>query len=179
MGNVVAVRKHPEYMADSLHDTVRLQVIALTTFQSNRLTSNADLAIGTTSKADIRVNAAVNYVRDGIQRAQISAAEVNIPSGATMADDGTAREVVVVVYVNASDALAALAGTIATGGETAEVPLLPDGGVQIGYVRIAAAAGTVFTADTTLLDAANITATFVDNPVPEQNWLSPLRLGNL
>jgi hypothetical protein len=180
MSNVINVTRHPEYTTDSLHETVRAQVVALTTFLSNRVTSVVtDLAIGTTSKADIRVNAAVDYIRDGVQRTQKAAAEVNIPSGATMANDGTVREVCVLVYINSSDAFAAVAGTVVNDGETAIVPDLPAGGVQIGYARISAAAGTAFTADSTLLDAAGITATFVDNPVPEQNWDFPLRLGNM
>lgn len=180
MSNVTEVRKHPEFMTDSLFETMRAQIVALTTFQSNRVTSAAtDLAIGSSSKADIRVNAAVDYIRDGVQRTQKAAGEVNIPSTATMTNDGTVRSVVVLISINASDAYTATVGTIATGGATAEIPLLPDGHVQLGYVRISAAAGTTFTADTTLLDAANITATFVDNPIPEQNWSSPLRLGNL
>ncbi len=169
------VSKTPDFQTDSLQEVMRQQIVALTAYQENRLTSNADLAIGSSSTADIRVNAAVNYVRDGIQRAQISAAEVNVPAGATMANDGTAREVVVLVYVNTSDALTALAGTIATGGATASIPLLPAGCVQIGYVRIQAAAGTAYTADSTALNAANITSTFVDCPVPSQNWQDPVR----
>jgi hypothetical protein len=51
--------------------------------------------------------------------------------------------------------------------------------VQLGYVRIAAAAGTAYTANTTALNAANITSTFVNALVPEQNWLEPARMGNM
>jgi hypothetical protein len=61
----------------------------------------------------------------------------------------------------------------------AVIPQLPTGCVQLGYVRIAAAAGTAYTANTTALNAANITSTFVNALVPEQNWLEPARMGNM
>lgn len=172
--------RHPEFMTDSLHETMRLAIVALQERALNYvLTVSPALVIGSGSAADIRINAAIDYVRDGVRRTQKAAAEVDVPSGATMADDGTAREVYVLVYINTSDAFAALAGTVATGGEAAEIPELPTGCVQLGYVKIAAASGTAFTANSTLLSAVGITDTYTDALVPVQNWLEPARLGNM
>jgi hypothetical protein len=180
MSAIAAVSYHPEYMGDSIHESVRKQIVALQEYALNRVTTvSPALAIGSSSTADIRINAAVDYIRDGQKRTQKAAAEVNVPSGATMADDGTNREVIVLVYINASDAFTALAGTIARNGEAAEIPLLPAGCVQLGYVKIAAAAGTAYTADSTALSAAGITDTYVDLLVPTQNWEVPTRMGNM
>lgn len=172
--------RHPEFMVDSLFETMRLQIVAMQQFLINRVTTAGPaLVIGTTSAADIRINVAIDYIRDGRKRTQKAAAEVDVPSGATMADDGSDRSVVVLVYINTSDAFAALAGTVAVGGATPTIPELPTGCVQLGYVTIAAAAGTAFTANSTLLSAVGITDTYVDELVPQQNWLEPARVGNL
>lgn len=169
-------KKTPDFTTDSLIEVMRAQIVALQELALNYvLTVAPALTIGSSSKADIRVNVAVDYVRDGQRRTQKAAAEVDVPAGATMADDGTARQVCVLVYIDTSDNFTALAGTVATGGATATVPSLPAGCVQLGYARIAAAAGTAFTANTTLLDAANITTTFVNELTPQQNMLVPVR----
>jgi hypothetical protein len=172
--------RHPEFMTDSMYEAIRLQVIALQQHASNRVTTTSPaLVIGTGSAADIRINVAIDYIRDGIRRAQKAAAEVDVPAGATMANDGTARAVYVLVYINSADAFAALAGTIATGGAAAVVPDLPAGGVQLGHVLIEATAGTVYTANSTLLSAVGITDTYTNATVPQQNWLEPARLGSM
>lgn len=172
--------RHPEFMTNSLFETMRLQLIALQQFHLNCvLTHDTALVIGTTSNLDIRVNVAVNYVRDAIRRTPLAAQEIDVPAGATMANDGTARQVVVLVYISATDVLTALASPIARSGATAVIPQLPTGCVQLGYVRIAAAAGTAYTANTTALNAAGLTTTFVNALVPEQNWLEPARMGTM
>lgn len=152
---------------DNIHQAMLTAVQQLQELSQNYVTTVAPaLTIGSSSKADIRVNVAVDYVRDGQRRTQKAAGEVNVPAGATMADDGTARSVNVLVYIGTDDAYTALAGDVARAGATPNIPALPAGCVQLGYVTIAAAAGTAFTADSTLLDASNITATFVNQLVP-------------
>ena len=80
--------------------------------------------------------------------------------------------------MSSSDASnAAVAGTVATNGETPTIPDLPEGGVLLGHVLIAAAAGTAYTADSTLLDAANITTTFTNALVPYWMFKEPARQG--
>lgn len=178
MSNITKAYYHPEFTVDSLFESMRLQLIQMQQRALNRvLTVAPALVIGSSSKADIRVNAAVDYVRDGIRRTQKAAAEVNVPSGATMTNDGTARSVYVVVYINGSDAFAAVAGTPVAGGGTPTIPDLPAGGVLLGYVKIAAAAGTAYTADSTLLDAAGITATYTNALEPYWMWEEPARAG--
>lgn len=152
---------------DNIHQAMLAAVQLLTEQAQNYVTTVAPaLTIGSSSKKDIRINVAVDYVRDGQRRTQKAAAEVNVPSGASMADDSTAREVCVLVYIDTSDAFTALAGTPVSSGATASIPSLPAGCVQLGYVRIAAASGTAFTADTTDLDAAGLTVTYVNQLVP-------------
>lgn len=171
-------QKHPEFHRDSLTEVMRQQIVQLQTFAANRCTSEPSLVIGTSSAADIRSNATVNYVRDGVQRS-LSAGEVAVPANAAMAGDSVARKVRVLVYINGSDALAAVAGTPVLSTATLTTPALPAGGVQLGYVDIASTGSAVFTPDTTLLSAAHITDTYVNAPVPEQNWAVPARLGNM
>lgn len=173
---ITETKKTPAFQTDSLEELMRQAIVDLQERQLNYVTTvSPALVIGTTSAADIRINAAVDYVRDGQRRTQKAAAEIDVPAGATMADDGTNREVVVLVYIDTSDAFTALAGEVATGGATATIPQLPTGCVQLGYVRIAAAAGTAYTANSTLLSAAGITDTFVNELVPQQNWVVPMR----
>lgn len=178
MSAITAVEYNPEFSNDGMFESMRQQILQLQEHVLNRvLTVAPALVIGTTSAADIRINAAVDYIRDGERRTQKAAAEVDVPSGATMANDGTAREVVVLVYINTSDAFAALAGTVMNNGETAVPPALPAGCVQLGYVRIAAAAGTAYTANSTLLSAAGITDTYYNTLTPFQNFEIPTRAG--
>lgn len=172
------IERHPEFHRDSLTEVVRQQVVHLQTHAANRLTSVPALAIGSVDAADIRVDAAVDYIRDGIQQSQISAAEVAVPANAAMADDGVARKVRVLVYVDDQDALAAVCGDPILDSATLVTPQLPAGGVQIGYVDITSDGSAVFTPGTTLLSAATVTDTYVNAPVPAQNWAVPARLGN-
>jgi hypothetical protein len=180
MSNITKVYKHPEFSVDSMLEEMRQAILDTQAHLMNRVvTTNPALVIGSGSKAKIRVNVAIDYLRDGIRRTQIAAAEITIPAGATMTDDSTARSVYVVCYIDASDALAAVVGTVAHSGNTPTIPALPAGCVQLGHVTIAAASGTAFTAGTTFLDAAGITATYTNATVAYQNWTEPTRLGNM
>lgn len=171
------IRKHPTFHRDDLLEVMRQQLVALQTYQANQCVTAPALVIGTNSSADIRLNVATTYVRDGIQRSR-AVAEVDVPPGAAMAGDGIARKVRVLVYINPSDNLAAVASPVVRSSEPLETPTLPAGGVQLGYVDIASTGASVYTPDTTLLSAGHLTVTYVNAPVPEQNWAIPARLGN-
>ncbi len=174
--SITEASRTPTFMSDSLEEVMRAAIVGLQERALNYVTTLLPaLVIGTGSLADIRVNVAIDYVRDGVRRAQKAVGEVSVPAGASMPNDGTAREVVVLVYIDENDAYVALAGVVATDGETAVIPDLPAGCVQLGHVRIAAAAGTAYVADTTLLNAAGLTVTYTNLVVPSQNWEVPVR----
>jgi hypothetical protein len=172
--------RHPEFATNSLFETMRLQIVALQAHLTHRVTTAAPaLVIGTASNLDIRVNVAIDYIRDAVRRAQLAVGELDVPAAATMASEAVARQVVVLVFINAADAYAAIVSPIARGGALAVVPRLPVGCVQLGFVRIAVTANNVYTANTTALNAAALTVTYVNSTVAEQNWLVPMRVGTI
>lgn len=157
------------FAQDDALEIIRIGYNALIAYAQNRATSSGALAIGTASKAKILVASTVNYLRAGIVRTGLTTAEVIIPSGASMPDDGTVRSVRVLTCINDSDAFVNVAGDVAANGATPGYPDIPEGYVLVGHTLISAAAGTAFVAGTTLLDAAGITDTYSNEQVP--SWL--------
>lgn len=152
----------------------------------DRCYSYATLAINAGGAATIKTTGATSYSVDGVMytKAALSAQAITVThnllglpvSGASAS--GPAAYVqpasTTVVYVVALDAAGNVA--IVQGGyagmqvvlpqgvvQTAkfEAPVVPVGYAPIGYLKVALGA-TTFTAGTTLLDAANVTVTYVN-----------------
>ena len=163
---MLTIRRRLSFSTQSDLEVLRQQLNLQANLAENHALTNPGLAIGSSSKADVLVANTVEYVRAGRRRADKTTAEVNITADATMADDGTVRSVGVLVVINGSDAFATVAGPVVSNGGSAVLPDVPVGSVLLGYVTISAAAGTSYTPDSTLLDAAGITATFVSDIRP-------------
>lgn len=159
---MLTIRKRLSFTYDSDLEVLRQQMNLLTALAENHTNSDPGLAIGTADAADILIANTVAYVRAGEVRASKASAEVAITAAATMPNDGTVRSVIVAVVIDAADNFATIAGAVARNGVTPPFPVIPVGNVLLGYVTIAAAAGTAFTPGTTLLSAVGITDTYVD-----------------
>lgn len=130
----------------------------------NMCFSKAGLAIGTTSKKEVRITNTTEFgVNGGAYRK--TAAEVaftatimDIPANAS-----TVQEACFLYSLNASGTPTVTMGAIATGAGNSVVPVTPEDKCAIGYLRLAVAAGaTSFDATTDDLDAAHLTDTYVD-----------------
>jgi hypothetical protein len=163
------VRRHLEFSNDSGFETMRIALNALVESTLNELISIPQLQAAA-APANLRSNIAADYVRLGLRRAQLAAADIAMTVASSMPDDGGIRERVILVTINASDAYALTVGAISTAGAgTAVIPEIPSGNVLLGHVRIRAAAGTAFVGGTTATNAANITTTFTSLNAPV--WL--------
>lgn len=114
--------------------------------------AKAGLAIGTT-KSKVKTAVATFYSIGGVMYTKAITDDLFVLAGAAFA--GATR--IWVLCLDASGTASAVLGT-----STSEFPDIPDTVCPIGYIKVVAAAGTTFTPGTTLLDAANITTTYVD-----------------
>lgn len=160
--------RHLEFTADSGFEVMRRGYNALIENRLNELISQPQLQAAA-APANLRSNIAADYLRLGVRRAQLAAADITMTTASSMPDDGGIRERVILVTINASDAYALTVGAIATAGSTAVIPDIPAGNVLLGHVRIRAAAGTAFVGGTTSLAAAGITTTYT--PLNAPVWL--------
>lgn len=162
------VRRHLEFSADSGFETMRIGYNALIENRLNELISAPTLQAAA-APANLRSNVAVDYTRSGLRRAQLAAADITMTTASSMPDDGTIRELVILVTIGPADSYVLVVGAIARNGSIAVIPDIPSGHVLLGHVRIRALAGTAFVGGTTATNAANITTTFT--PLNAPVWL--------
>lgn len=131
-----------------------------------RCLSAPGLAIGTGSAAAVKIANTTTFLNAGIFKSKATAEVAftatthDIPANAA-----SVQEAVYLVCLAADGTPSLTMGTIATGAGNAAIPARPANLTQIGYVRIAIAAGaTPFDASTDLLSAGHITDTYVDAP---------------
>ena len=126
--------------------------------------SSAGLAIGSSSKAAVKIANTVTYIHAGLFKSKTTA-EVAFTATThdIAADADTVQEACYLISLAADGTPTMTMGTIASGAGNAVVPATPSGKTAIGYVRIAVAAGsTKFDASSDDLDAAHITDTYVN-----------------
>jgi len=111
------------------------------------------IAIGTT-KSKIKTVAIINYCIDGLAFAKAITDDLFVFTDLTVQPVGTTRYYLLGLT-------AAGASSVTTGTATA-LPDCPAGVCPVGYVKIVTDATHTFTPATTLLDAAGVTATYVD-----------------
>lgn len=160
--------RHLEFTADSGGEVMRRALNALVENRLNELISIPQLQAAA-APANLRSNIAMDYLRLGLRRAQLAAGDITMTVASSMPDDGGIRERVILVTINASDALALTVGAVATGGSTAVIPDIPSGNVLLGHVRIRVAGGTAFVGGTTSLAAGGVTTTYT--PLNAPVWL--------
>jgi hypothetical protein len=130
----------------------------------NMALSTGGLAIGSSSKAKVKIASTVNYLSDGVFKTKTTA-EVAFTATThdIAANAASVQEACYLLTLAANGDPTLTMGAIATGSGNALLPEIPATGTPIGYVRIAIAAGsTKFDASTDELDAAHITDTYVD-----------------
>lgn len=122
------------------------------------------LAIGSSSKAKVKITNTVTYLSDGVFKAKTTAEVAFTATTHDIPANASAVQEACYLLMLAADGTPSLVmGTIASGSGNAKLPEIPSTGTPIGYVRIAIAAGsTKFDASTDELDAAHITDTYVD-----------------
>lgn len=126
--------------------------------------SAAGLAIGSGSKAKVKITNTVTYLIAALFKSKTTAEVAftatthDIPANA-----GSVQERVYVLTLDAAGTPTITAGVIATGSGQAAIPAPPANQAVIGYVRVAVAAGaTPFDASSDNLDAAHLTVTYTD-----------------
>ncbi len=130
----------------------------------NMCFSKAGLAIGTTSKKEVRITNTTEFgVNGGAYRktaaeVAFTATTMDIPANAA-----TVQEACYLYSLQADGTPVVTMGDIASGAGNAVVPATPEDTCAIGYLRLAVAAGaTSFDATTDDLDEAHLTDTYVD-----------------
>ena len=118
---------------------------------------NAAIAIGTT-KSKIKTAAAIDYSIGGVAYTKAATDDLFVFTDVTVQPVGTTR-----YYLLGLDKDGA---SVVTTGTATELPDVPAGSCPVGYVKIVTDATHTFTQATTLLDAAGVTATYVNIAVP-------------
>jgi hypothetical protein len=142
----------------------------INTWLSNRCTSAAGLAIGSSSKAKVKIVNTTTFLSGGIFKSKSTAEVVFTATTHDIAAHATLVQEAMYLLTLAADGTPTLTmGAIVSGAGNAVLPELPATGTPIGAVRIAIAAGaTPFDASTDELDAAHITDTYYD-----YGWITP------
>ncbi len=134
-----------------------------TILQNMSLTS-AGLAIGTASKAKIKIANTVTYLIAGEFKSKTTAEVAFTATTHDIPPDAVdIQEAVYLVTLQADGTPIITMGAIADGAGNAVIPAPPAGEAVIGYLRLAVAAGaTLFDATTDELDEAHLTDTYVN-----------------
>jgi len=120
------------------------------------LCSKPDLAIGTTSAAEVK-HSDIYTIKDGVIK-KVAAGEVGFTATTDDITDGNGA--VYLVYLDGST-VKILKGTATTGGTDAVCPDTPAGKLKLGEVKVVTS-GANFDATTTELSAGTVTDTYTD-----------------
>lgn len=116
------------------------------------------IAIGTT-KSKIQTTAIINFCIDGISYVKAITDDLFVFTNVTVQPISSTR-----YYLLGLTAAGASSVTNGTAAEAAagKLPDCPAGVCPVGYVKVVTTAATTFVPATTLLDAAGVTATYVN-----------------
>ena len=152
------------YWTNDEHDRAVADLTAVYNILNYLCLSPAGLVIGSTSKKEIKIASTTAYLNGGVFCSKTTAEVAFTVTTHDIAPSATlVQEAVYVLSLDAAGTATVTMGAIASGAGNAVVPATPAGGTAIGYVRIAVAAGaTKFDATSDDLDAAHLTATYVN-----------------
>lgn len=160
-----------------------IQDVALRRALGDRCFSKVTLAINIAGAATIKTTSAAILSVDGVFGSAVALAAQSmavthglngapVSAGPTAYVQPVSTAVFYVIAQNLAGAVAVIQGgfngqvvTMPTGisfTSQGEMPAVPVGFAPIGYVRVATNASTTFTSGVTILDAAGVTATYVD-----------------
>lgn len=151
----------------------------------NRCASKATLAINAGGAATVKTTGTTNYTIDGVYyaKAALSAQSIAVThdcfgspvaAGVAAYVQPTNTTVFYVISLNAAGTVAVSQGSYAGQTQTfandlgkiytgtGAIPVEPAGYTAIGVIKVAPTSAVTFTPGTTLLDAANLNATFYD-----------------
>ena len=166
----------------SLNNIVSAEVRAAL---ANRCHTKATLAINAGGAATVKTTGATTYSVDGVlySKAALSAQSIAVThdcfgnpvaSGVAAYVQPTSTTVYYVISVNAAGTVAVSQGSYAGQTQTfandlskiytgtGAMPVEPAGYTAIGVIKVAPTSAATFTPGTTLLDAANVNATYYD-----------------
>lgn len=137
---------------------------AMHTSMNYRALSTGGLAIGSTSKKEVKIASTINYLHNGVFKAKTTAEVAFTATTHDIAPNASSvQEAVYLLSLIADGTPTLTMGAIATGSGAAKLPDVPSGKTPVGYVRVAVEAGaTLFNATTDDLDAAHLTVTYVN-----------------
>lgn len=142
------------------YNKLRAAMLTLSRLVTNALLATGTVAIGTT-KSKVRTTAIATYLVDGALKTKAATDDLWTLSG----DDVIAeRYNIYLLYLDAAGAASIAAGTAAAALADVVVPEPEASKSIIGHLVVQTAAATTFEPGTTLLDAAGITATYVNGP---------------
>lgn len=130
----------------------------------NRVLSNAGLAIGTSSKAKVKVVNRLDYCFDNVAASIAAATEIAFTDAThdIVAHASIVQEAYYLLSVASGGTTTVTKGATADTG-AGVIPDTPANGIAYGYVRVRVAAGsTNFQATNDDLDAAHLTVTYVN-----------------
>lgn len=129
-----------------------------------RALASAGLAIGSSSKAKLKIANTVVYTIAGAFYSKTTAEVAFTATTMDIAANAASVQEAVYLLSLAADGTATITkGTTAAGAGNAAIPATPASNVAIGYARIAVAAGaTPFDASTDELDAAHLTVAYTN-----------------
>ncbi len=129
----------------------------------NHCVTAAGLAIGSSDPAKVKIVNTTTYVQAGIIKSKTTAEVAFTPTTHDIAPHASlVKEATFTLSLNAGTPTLTM-GPIAVGAGNSVQPASPAGGVEIGKIIIAVAAGvTAFTAGTTQLNNGALTVTYVD-----------------
>jgi len=111
------------------------------------------LALGTT-KSKIQTTAAISYCIDGIMYTKAATDDLFVFTDVTVQPISTTRYYLLGLTTTGASSV--------TTGTATELPDCPAGVCPVGYVKVVTSAAGTFIPGTTLLDAAQITETYVN-----------------
>lgn len=109
-----------------------------------------------TTKSTVKTTAAINYCIDGIMYVKAATDDLFVFTDVTVQAISTTKYYL--LCLNAAGTALIVNGAV---GST-KLPVAPDGYCPVGYVKITTSGAGTFVPGTTLLDAAQITDTYVD-----------------
>ena len=121
--------------------------------------SSGAIAI-TTAKAKFKTTATIPYMLDGKFYSKAATDNLVFSSGHTLLTGG--QSCLFALWLDANGDVSTTQGPIVTAGDPCPVPPTPANKALFGLIKIATAGTTAFVPNTTELDAANVTTTYIN-----------------
>lgn len=131
-------------------------------YNESRNPAGLDVLAGTTKQWE--TNNTFYYRNDGKEyaRTALTAQTFATASGVTAKSLGLLQKCLFLFVIKAGTAKVVQSDVVASSAADPDLPQVPAGYAPFGYCKIVTAAAAVFVPDTTNMDAADVTTTFVD-----------------